>query len=292
MKIIITGSLGHIGHPLAKQLVQKGHAVVVISSKLSKQKDIEALGATAAIGNLDDLDFLVSTFTGADAVYVMVPPNYGVPDNTAYYSGLARKYAQAIRQCDIKRVVHLSSYGAHLSKGTGFILGAHHAENILNELLGVGITHLRPAFFYYNLYNFVDMIKEAGLIGANYGDDDKLVMVAPADIAAAAAEELETPAVGTTVRYVASDDLTASEAAAILGAAIGKPGLKWVALSNQQTADALTARGMPATVAANFVELGACIHSGAMREDYDLHKPGLMGKIKLKDFAVEFAGAF
>jgi len=74
MKIILTGSLGHIGKPLTKELVQNGHAVTVISSSPERQKDIEALGATATIGLLEDVNFLTSAFTGADAMYTMVPP--------------------------------------------------------------------------------------------------------------------------------------------------------------------------------------------------------------------------
>ena len=38
MKIVVTGSLGHIGKPLTEELVQKGHSVTVISSKAEKQK--------------------------------------------------------------------------------------------------------------------------------------------------------------------------------------------------------------------------------------------------------------
>lgn len=69
MKITITGSLGNISKPLTEELVQKGHAVTVISSKPEKQKDIETLGAKAAIGTIEDVAFLTATFTGADAVY-------------------------------------------------------------------------------------------------------------------------------------------------------------------------------------------------------------------------------
>lgn len=57
MKIIVTGSLGHISKPLTEQLVQKGHEVVVITSNPNKQQDIEALGASAGIGSLEDVDF-------------------------------------------------------------------------------------------------------------------------------------------------------------------------------------------------------------------------------------------
>jgi hypothetical protein len=53
MKVVITGSLGNISKPLAHELVAQGHAVKVISSKPEKQTDIEALGATAAIGSRD-----------------------------------------------------------------------------------------------------------------------------------------------------------------------------------------------------------------------------------------------
>ena len=35
------------------------------------------------------------------------------------------------------------------------------------------------------------MIKAAGIISANYGDDDRVVLVSPKDIAAAAVEEIE-----------------------------------------------------------------------------------------------------
>lgn len=75
MKVIVTGSLGNISKPLTQELVQKGHTVTVISTKPEKQKDIEALDATAAIGSLEDVDFLTATFTGADGVYCMIPPN-------------------------------------------------------------------------------------------------------------------------------------------------------------------------------------------------------------------------
>lgn len=144
--------LGNIGKPLTTQLVEKGHMGTVISSKPEKQKDIEALGATlavsaklhAAIGSLEDVDFLVSTFTGADAVFAMVPPNYAAPDPREYYRGLGNNYAQAIQQSGVKHLVYLSSFGAHLDKGTGFILGSYDVEGILNGLSDVAVTHLRP----------------------------------------------------------------------------------------------------------------------------------------------------
>ena len=293
MKIILTGSLGHISKPLAQRLVQAGHAVTVISSSTDRQSALEALGATAAIGSLADPDFLATTFTGAEAVYCMVPPNMAAPDVLAYYRQLGHNYAQAIRRTGVRRVVHLSSWGADLDHGTGFILGSHQVEGILNELPGVALTHLRPGSFYYNLYAFAGMIKHQGLIGTNYGGEDVVVLSAPADIAAAAAEELTAAETsGMSVRYVASDERTAREIARALGAAIGQPDLQWLTFSDAQTRKAVETRGIPAPIAALFVELGASIHNGAMRQGYLQHPPLAMGEVKMEDFAEEFAAAF
>ena|GEM_PF-4331620 len=108
MEIIVTGSLGNISKPLAQKLVQNGHSVTVISSKAERQKEIEALGAKAAIGSVLDYAFLLRTFTGADIVYLMEPPaanSYGA------VSELVATYKKAVEQSGVKKIVHLSSIG-------------------------------------------------------------------------------------------------------------------------------------------------------------------------------------
>jgi uncharacterized protein YbjT (DUF2867 family) len=295
MKIILTGSLGHIGKPLTKELVQNGHAVTVISSSPERQKDIEALGATATIGLLEDVSFLTNAFTGADAVYTMVPPaDYFDKklDLMAYFRRLGDNFAQAIERSGVKKVVHLSSVGAELEKGSGAILAHHAVEIIMNKLSGVAITFIRPVGIYDNLYGFVPMIKNMGLISSNYGAGDKLAWVSPIDIAAAIAEELVTPLVGRKARYVASDELTGNDTASVLGVAIGKPDLKWTLISDEQMQSGLEGAGMSARNAAGLVEMFASQHSGVLTEDYYLNRPAVMGKVKVKDFAKEFAVAY
>ncbi|MGA0556084.1 NAD(P)H-binding protein [Larkinella sp. VNQ87] len=296
MKIIVTGSLGHISQPLTQKLVQKGHAVTVVSSNPEKQAVIEVLGATAAIGTLEDADFLTRTFAGADAVYTMVPPaNYFDPslDLLAYFRRIGQNYARAIAQSGVRRVVNLSTFGAHLEKGSGILIGAHNVEGILNELPAeVAITHLRPTAFYYNLYSYVGMIKQQGAITVNYGADRMIPWVSPVDIAAVVAEELETPLEGRNVRYIASEELTGHETARILGEALGKPDLKWVLVSDEQALNHLLGIGMNPGVAAGMVEMYASLYSGLLAEDYVQNRPSVMGKVKMVDFAREFASAF
>ncbi len=297
MKIIVTGSLGNISKPLTKKLVQKGHSVTVISSKAERQKDIEAIGAKAAVGTMKDADFLADAFKGADVAYVMetlaadafFDPNVDV---IAATSDIGNNYKQAIEQSGVKRVVHLSSVGAHTDKGTGLIAMHYNVENILRQLPDdVSIKFMRPVGFYTTLLPFIQIIKTQGAIVSNYGGDDQEPWVSPLDIAAVIAEEIEKPFDGREVRYIASDEVSPNELAQILGEAIGKPDLKWSVIPNEQFLNGLLAAGMNLQAAEGFIELNDGRVSGVMYEDYDRHKP-VLGKIKLKDFAEEFAAVY
>ena len=297
MKIIVTGSLGNIGKPLTKKLVQKGHQVTVISSKPERQKDIEALGASAAIGTMEDAGFLTATFKGADAVYVMetmggnsfFDPNL---DIIAAINKIGNNYKQAIEQSGIKRVVHLSSIGAHTDKGNGLLAFHYNVENILKQLPDdVSITFMRPVGFYYNLLGFINTIKTQGVIATNYGGDRKKPWVSPLDIAEAVAEELVTPFEGRKVRYVASEEISCNELASLLGAAIGKPDLKWVIIPDEQLLNGMIAAGMNPKIAAGMVEMNAGMNNGDLYEDYFRNKPTL-GKVKLAEYAKEFAAVY
>ncbi|QFY44546.1 NAD(P)H-binding protein [Candidatus Methylospira mobilis] len=294
MKVIVTGSLGHISKPLTQALLQQGHQVTVISSDPEKEKDIEALGASAAIGTIEDVNFLTKTFTGADAVYTMLPPpNLFDPnlDIKSDFLNISNNYVQAIQQSGVKRVVHLSSVGAHLDQGTGFILFHRQAESILSNLQEVAITFMRPVGFYYNLFTFSGVIKATGVMSSNYGADDIIPWVSPIDIATAIAEELTTPQTGNKVRYVASEELTCNEVASTLGAAIGQPDLQWILITDEELQSRYESMGMNKTIVAWLAEMQANMHNGAFYEDYYLNRPAL-GKVKLTEFAKEFAAAF
>lgn len=295
MKIIITGSLGHISKPLTKELVEKGHSVTVISSKPEKEKDIEALGAKAAIGSLEDVPFLTKTFTGADIVYLMEPPVHFLnptADPEKQWGGIAERYVQAIQQSGIKKVIHLSSIGAHTDKGNGMLSAHYYVENILKQLpSNVSIKFMRPVGFYYNMFAFVPSIKAQGVIVQNYGGDEKEPWVSPLDIAAVIAEEIEKPFAGREVRYIASDEVSPNEVAEILGEAIGKPDLKWLVISDEQFKEGLISAGFSLKSAEGFVGMNAGRINGVLYEDYDHRRP-VLGKVKLRDFAKDFADAF
>lgn len=297
MKITITGSLGHISKPLTEELVQKGHSVTVISSNPERKAAIEALGAKAAIGTMKDAGFLAATFEGSDVVYLMEtlgPNSFFNPnvDVVAEITAIGEKYRQAILESGVKRVVHLSSIGAHTGEGNGLLAFHFNVENILRQLPeDVSIKFMRPVGFYYNMFAFIPTIKTQGAIISNYGGDDREPWVSPLDIAAAIAEEMESPFNGRKVRYIISDEVSPNEVAKILGEAIGKPDLKWITIPDEQFLNGLLANGMNPQTAKGFAEMNAARRNSVLYEDYNRNKP-TPGKVKLTDFAKEFARVF
>ena len=293
MKIIVTGCLGNIGRPLTLELAKKGHQVIGINHNIHKQQEIEELGASAAIGSIEDVSFLSATFAGADVVYTMVPPNYfAEPDIREYYRKVGDKYVQAIKEAKVRRIINLSSYGAHLDKGTGNILGAHYVENSFNQIFDVDITHIRPTYFYYNLLNLIPVIKSTGAIYANYGGDKKFDMVSPLDIASVIAQEIESAPVHRKVRYVSSDELSGNEIASALAEAIDKPDLKWIVISDEDALKGYLDIGFPELLSKNLVEMFSSVHSGKLAEDYRFNKPEALGKIKFTTFIKDFVKAY
>lgn len=305
MKIIVTGSLGNISQPLTEILVAQGHVVTVVSSDPKKKTAIEKSGAIPAIGSISDVKFLTNTFKSADAVYAMIPLSFTEPDLGDYLHRMAQNYKQAFKEVGTKRIVLMSGWAADLVK-------AENVEDVLDGL-DASITIMRPAAFYTNFYQSIDLIKGKGFIGkfltlrysglwalltgktgllmGNYGGEDRIVFVSPRDIADAVAEELLLLPKEKTIRYVGSEEMTCNEAAKIIGSAVGKPWLKWALLSDKEMLQGLKMAKIPEKLAETLVEMQAAMHSGKTLENFHRNQPK-MGKVKLAHFAKEFAVAY
>ncbi len=287
---VITGSIGHISKPIAAGLVQEGKNVSIITSNADKVKEIEALGAKALVGSVTDLAFLKKAFEGAEVVYTMIPPIWQTNNWRASQQEVAVNYTEAIKSNGVKYVVNLSSIGAHLGNGAGPVDGVADLEKLLNQVDGLHVKHLRPSSFYYNFFSQIPMIKQAGIMGANFGAD-KIALVHTDDISAVALEELkDLNFTGNSVRYIVSDERTGAEVAKVLGDSIGKQ-IPWVVFTDEEQKQGLLGAGLPETHAQAFTQMGVAVRNGKMQEDLFKVRPAF-GKHKLEDFAKEFKKAY
>jgi uncharacterized protein YbjT (DUF2867 family) len=293
MKYVLTGSIGHISKPVAEKLIAAGNQVSIITNNKNNIPAIEAIGATALTGSVEDAAFLQTAFAGVDAVYLMIPPNWSAINWLAYQKQVAHYYVDAIKNNGIKKVLVLSSMGAHMINGAGPVDGLAYLEQQLNALPGVDALYLRPSYFYYNLFSMIALIKQAGIMGSNQPASHKLVLTHTSDIAEVAADVLlSLQFMGKLVRYIASDKKTWAEITHTLGNAIGKPGLPWVQFTDEQSMDGMLKAGLSNTIAEGYTTMGKALRSGEMEADYWKNRDGQLGKVKLDDFAKEFAAAY
>ena len=262
---VIIGATGHIGSQAADILLERGVPVRVIGRDASRLQQFVARGAEAAVGDLRDGAFVARAFAGADALFAMIPPEYGATDFRAYQNDVGAHIASGILKAGIWYVVNLSSQGADLREGTGPILGLRDQEERLNRLEGVNVLHLRPTYFMENLLMNIPVINRFGYAGSAVRGDQPFGMIATSDIAAFVAERLiNRDFAGKGVRDLLGErDLTLNEATKILGGRIGLPDLKYVQFSYADAAKWMQEMGISGDVARLFIEMSMALNNGS-----------------------------
>ena len=71
---VIAGASGNTGKIVAQELLSHGKKVKVIGRNAGHLKPLVEKGAEPLIGDLSDGDFLKRAFSGAEAVYILIPP--------------------------------------------------------------------------------------------------------------------------------------------------------------------------------------------------------------------------
>ncbi|AEW01101.1 hypothetical protein A4D02_14160 [Niastella koreensis] len=292
-KFVITGAAGNVSKPLTEILLSKGHKVTVVGRNPANLTQLVKQGATAAIGDLADAEFLSRTFKGADGVYLMLPPSWDKPDLKKLGTDLGKVFTTAIRAAQIKNVVFLSSYGAHRLHDAGAISGMGLTEVELNTLEGVNVLHLRAGYFYTNLLLSINLIKEQGIMGNMFNiPAGTFTVVDPNDIAVAAADALiHQNFKGHSFQYVVSDESGTDEIAFVIGREIGIPDLKWVKFPAADLKNVLLKYGFEQGAANDYVEMFTTLDSGLLFEDYVAGGHKASGT-SIEQFAKTFAKAY
>jgi len=291
--LVITGATGKTGSKLTEMLLARGLKVRVVGREAAKLKAFTAKGAEAAVGDLGDKAFLTKAFTGAEAVFALIPPNFGVADYRAYQDSLGKTIIAAIKDSGVKYVVNLSSQGAHLPERTGPIKGLHDQEERLNKLEGVNVLHLRPTYFMENLLMNIDLIRKMNIMGSAIRGDVKFAMIATKDIAAYAAERLiKRDFTGKSVADLLGErDLTLNEAAVIIGKKLGKPDLAYVAFPYEDAEKGMVAMGLTPDMSRLYVEMSKALNDGLFAVNIPRTKQNTT-PTAFEAFADDFAAAY
>jgi uncharacterized protein YbjT (DUF2867 family) len=186
----LTGITGQVGGVAARALLAAGHDVRAVVRNAEKGAEWADQGCEVAIAEMEDAAALQEAFTGAEAVFVLLPSNFdptpGFPETRRIVAAL-RTALEAARPA---KVVCLSTIGAQATQ-----------PNLLNQLqimeqelgqLPMPVAFLRAAWFMENALWDVEAARTTGVIPSFLQPLDKPVpMVATADIGRVAAELLQ-----------------------------------------------------------------------------------------------------
>jgi uncharacterized protein YbjT (DUF2867 family) len=273
----IIGATGNTGKPITLGLIGKGHKVRIISRSALKAKALVnnasptpgSQPAEIFEGDSSDVNLLKKAFAGADAVYAMVPFNPMAPDYFAFQLSHVNAMAEALKATGVKYAVTLSSVGAHLKAGAGVVQGLQKMEETFNAIPGLNTMHLRATYFMENILGQIGAIKQMGAMGSPVKANAPFPIVATKDIAAVALNNLlKLGFTGKNHDYVLGQrDVTYNEIATVMGKAIGKPNLKYYAVSYEDGAKAMIQMGMGESVVSRMMEFIKAMNEGKVLEE-------------------------
>jgi len=287
----IIGATGNTGHVVAEQLLDAGLPVRVIGRSEDRLARFVERGAEPAVGDVSDADFVARACDGAGGVYSLIPPRFDL-DLRKWQGQAGRAIVDGIRAAGVPYVVNLSSVGAQHHEGTGPIVGLREQEDRFNDLSETNVLHLRPAWFMENLYMMMDGVRAMGALATPIRDDVSIAFIAARDIGVEAARRLAALDFdGHHIRELLGPrEYTLPEVAAILGEAIGQPGLPYVAAPEEAVSSALEAIGLHSSTVATMMEMYRGFNDGLIIAQ-EARSDGNTTPTTLEEFAAGLAAA-
>lgn len=287
----ITGATGNTGKAIAEALLSKGKKVRVIGRSEERLKPLVDRGAEPFVGSVDDPVAMTDAFSGAKAVYLLIPPIYWAGDGRAFSNTVSESYATAIKNAQVRYVVSLSSAYAHTAEFSP-VQGLHDHEQRLNRLEHVNVVHLRPGVFMENLYWSIPTIKQQGILISAYKADVPLPMIATKDIAAEATALLHSlDFSGKSIRALLGQrDVSMAQTAKILGDAIGRD-LAYVQVAYEDIEQGMVKAGFSRDFARRIVSAQQGANEGRMPVCEPRSKKNTT-PTSIEEFAKQFAAVY
>jgi uncharacterized protein YbjT (DUF2867 family) len=184
--ILVTGTPGNIGTPLAQHLLQQGEQIRLMVRNPKKQDevltDLRSRGAEIVQGDFGIPGSLVDCFTGIESAFLLVP----VALETAEWKN---NFIRAAKENGVERIVNLSASGASPTTPIGLFRQHWEAEQTL-ESSGLAWTHLQPTDLgRFNIRSILPTVLSQGAFYSTIGQG-RVAMVDEEDVAEVASVAL------------------------------------------------------------------------------------------------------
>lgn len=183
----IIGATGNVGSEIVEILGSQSEEIVALS-RSERPKDGQILWRKADLWNPEQLK---EALLGVEMVYFMIPLDPSWSDFYGKIQSAIDVFLSVAKELGVKRVVSLSSLGAHRKES----IGMFHMARIIEERLSgqsFEVTFVRPAEFMENWRHSVDAVKFGGVL-PNYHlpPERKFHQVSVKDVASVCAEAIK-----------------------------------------------------------------------------------------------------
>lgn len=266
--ITVFGATGQTGRAAAEELLARGARVRLAVRDASKVVALQARGAEVVRADLLDASSVRAALEGADAAYLLIPPDVTSERYLARGAAIAETAAQALRGGSVRHVAFLSSVAAHLAEGTGPIRTVRHAEAVLGEVAGVSASFLRAGYFMENLLGYLPSMRGEGVLPVFGGGEDRpFPLVATRDVGRVAADVLLAPPASSAIVEVAGPvDLSFTAIAEAASRALGRA-VRAQPAPLEAMVPTLTSLGMSTDLARLYREMAEAMAEGRLQFD-------------------------
>jgi len=262
--ITVLGASGNTGGQVVRRLREAGEPVRAVGRDAARLAGAVAHGADPYVGDASDPAVLSEALRGADAAYVLMPLDLAAPGYRAQQERIGTAITTALAHAGVPRVVALSSLGAEVPSGTGFLETLHEQEQRL-AALDAQVVRLRPGLFFESFLPALETMLASGVHHDTIDPELALPMVAAADVGDAAATALRDPAAVGVREVLGPEDLTVPDAVARLGAVLGRPGLRYERPPEDVVRTVLVEAGLPADITEENLAMNAAFNRGVVR---------------------------
>jgi uncharacterized protein YbjT (DUF2867 family) len=254
--ICVFGASGNTGRAAAAHLLRSGKKVRVVGRQHEKLAALAQAGAENCVGDIENAGFVREALSGAEAAYVLIPPNMATDDFRAYQARVVDALVGGIEAAGVRHVALLSSLGAHHAEGAGPIVAVHHFEERLKKIAGLNALFVRAGFFMENVFMGMGSIKAQGIYTGAMPAEAAVPVIASADIGTYAGTRLERLdfSGASAVHLVGPKAITQTELVTILGQAIGKP-VRYVQVTLADVEQGMKQAGLKPSLVSVFLEM-------------------------------------
>ncbi|CCW19064.1 putative nucleoside-diphosphate-sugar epimerase [Sphingobium indicum BiD32] len=219
---VVTGITGQVGGAVAQALLGAGLPVRAVVRNAEKGAAWAARGCEIAVADVLDPEALKGAFADAEAVFLMMPPNYDPEPGFPQTMEIAAAVMSAIEVARPGRLVFLSTVGAHVEEPM-LLNNSRLMEEALRRT-PIPVCSLRAAWFMENASWDVGAAREGVVPSFLQPLDHAIPMVATADIGQTAASLLQEDWTGVrVVELEGPERYSANDIASAFSSALGHP---------------------------------------------------------------------